>query len=277
MVAFGTFTARSRARAVPGAAVPIALALSTAALVTLGLILVLGVFEATPPPPRSKSSGASEFEIATGDMPGRRAELASGVPAVQEAPKSSDESGELPADLFEPDTARINAPTSPFPDPMPDQDFVTPGPITAFPISDFIPNHSQKPSAVRRHYAPIAVAAAVLLGLSFLIWQETIGRPRPGSPLQAAAAHAPAAVGNKPAQPSTPTVTTESTSAPIAVPVVPAPTPEPTVEVEAPAPPVLPAPPRPTRRRASRAEPATQPAASPVSTGNGAPFIPDDI
>jgi putative ABC transport system permease protein len=48
MVAFGTFTARQRARAVPGALVPIALALGSAAVVTLGLVLVLGVFEAKP-------------------------------------------------------------------------------------------------------------------------------------------------------------------------------------------------------------------------------------
>jgi len=48
MVAFGTFTARRRARAVPGGLVPIALALASAAVVTLGLVLLLGVFEAKP-------------------------------------------------------------------------------------------------------------------------------------------------------------------------------------------------------------------------------------
>ena len=48
MVAFGTVTARSRARAVPGALVAIVLALAAAAAVTLGLVLVLGVFDATP-------------------------------------------------------------------------------------------------------------------------------------------------------------------------------------------------------------------------------------
>jgi putative ABC transport system permease protein len=48
MVGFGTLTARSRARAVPGALGPIALALSLAAAVTLGLVLLLGVFEAKP-------------------------------------------------------------------------------------------------------------------------------------------------------------------------------------------------------------------------------------
>jgi len=48
MVGFGTFTAHRRARAVPGALGPIALALGAAAAVTLGLVLALGVFEAEP-------------------------------------------------------------------------------------------------------------------------------------------------------------------------------------------------------------------------------------
>ena len=48
MVAFGSFTARGRARAVPGALGPIALGLSAAAAITLGLVLALGVFEPEP-------------------------------------------------------------------------------------------------------------------------------------------------------------------------------------------------------------------------------------
>jgi len=48
MVSFGSFTARGRAKAVPGALGPIALALSAAAVVTLGLVLALGVFDAEP-------------------------------------------------------------------------------------------------------------------------------------------------------------------------------------------------------------------------------------
>ena len=48
MVAFGSWTARARARDVPGALVPIALGLSAAALTTLGLVLALGVFKAEP-------------------------------------------------------------------------------------------------------------------------------------------------------------------------------------------------------------------------------------
>jgi len=48
MVAFGTWTAHGRAKAVPGATGPILLALAVSAAVTLGLVLALGVFEAKP-------------------------------------------------------------------------------------------------------------------------------------------------------------------------------------------------------------------------------------
>ena len=48
MVSFGAATARSRAKAVPNALVPIVLALSAAAAVTLGLVLALGIFKAQP-------------------------------------------------------------------------------------------------------------------------------------------------------------------------------------------------------------------------------------
>jgi putative ABC transport system permease protein len=48
MVGVGTATARRRAAAVPRATVPVLLALAVAAGGTLGLVLALGVFEATP-------------------------------------------------------------------------------------------------------------------------------------------------------------------------------------------------------------------------------------
>jgi putative ABC transport system permease protein len=48
MVGFGTWTAYGRAKGVPGATLPIALALAVAAAVTLGLVLALGVFKAEP-------------------------------------------------------------------------------------------------------------------------------------------------------------------------------------------------------------------------------------
>jgi putative ABC transport system permease protein len=48
MVALGAFTARSRAKAVPGALGPLLLALAVAAGITLGLVLALGVFDPEP-------------------------------------------------------------------------------------------------------------------------------------------------------------------------------------------------------------------------------------
>jgi len=48
MVAFATFTARGRARSVPNATVPILIALTVAGGVTVALVLILGVFKATP-------------------------------------------------------------------------------------------------------------------------------------------------------------------------------------------------------------------------------------
>jgi putative ABC transport system permease protein len=48
MVGFGAWTARGRAKGVPGATGPIALALAVAAAVTLGLVLALGVFKPEP-------------------------------------------------------------------------------------------------------------------------------------------------------------------------------------------------------------------------------------
>jgi putative ABC transport system permease protein len=47
MVAMGSYTARRRAHGVPGALWPIVIALTTAASVTLALVLALGVFDAT--------------------------------------------------------------------------------------------------------------------------------------------------------------------------------------------------------------------------------------
>ena len=48
MVAFGAFTARARAREVPGALWPLVLALSAAGASTLALVLALGVFDPEP-------------------------------------------------------------------------------------------------------------------------------------------------------------------------------------------------------------------------------------
>jgi putative ABC transport system permease protein len=48
MVVFGAFTARSRAKGVPGAFWPLLISLGVAAAATLGLVLGLGIFAATP-------------------------------------------------------------------------------------------------------------------------------------------------------------------------------------------------------------------------------------
>lgn len=48
MVLFGAFTARSRAKRVPGAFWPLLIALTAAGATTLGLVVALGIFEATP-------------------------------------------------------------------------------------------------------------------------------------------------------------------------------------------------------------------------------------
>jgi putative ABC transport system permease protein len=48
MVVFGAFTARSRAQLVPGAFWPLLVSLGVAAAATLGLVLGLGIFAATP-------------------------------------------------------------------------------------------------------------------------------------------------------------------------------------------------------------------------------------
>jgi len=48
MVLFGAFTARARARRVPGAFWPLLIALTVAGATTLGLVIALGIFEPTP-------------------------------------------------------------------------------------------------------------------------------------------------------------------------------------------------------------------------------------
>jgi putative ABC transport system permease protein len=45
MVGFGAWTARARAQAVPGAFAPLLIALALSAVLTLGLVLALGIFE----------------------------------------------------------------------------------------------------------------------------------------------------------------------------------------------------------------------------------------
>jgi putative ABC transport system permease protein len=46
-IGFGTLTARSRAKSVPGATLPLLIALTAAGAATLGLVVALGIFDAT--------------------------------------------------------------------------------------------------------------------------------------------------------------------------------------------------------------------------------------
>ncbi len=48
MIGFGALTARSRAKGVPGALVPLLIALTAAGVTTLGLVVALGIFDPTP-------------------------------------------------------------------------------------------------------------------------------------------------------------------------------------------------------------------------------------
>ena len=73
MVVFGAYTARARARKVPGAFVPLLIALALAAVATLGLVLALGIFEADPAVP---GPGGRHGDRQRDDRGGRRAEPA---------------------------------------------------------------------------------------------------------------------------------------------------------------------------------------------------------
>src|SRR5436190_13511106 len=95
MVAFGTATARRRARSVPGALVPIALALASAAVVTLGLVLILNVFE---PKPR--------FMVPVGGMVIGNAMTSASVALNRLADEIRDKSGLIEATLALGATAR---------------------------------------------------------------------------------------------------------------------------------------------------------------------------
>ena len=95
MVGFGTATARRRARDVPGALVPIALALGSAAVITLGLVLALGVFEAKP-----------RFMVPVGGMVIGNAMTATAVSLNRLADEIRSEAGRIEATLALGATAR---------------------------------------------------------------------------------------------------------------------------------------------------------------------------
>ena len=88
MVGVGTATARKRAAAVPRATVPVLLALSVAAGGTLGLVLALGVFEATP-----------RYLVPVGGMVIGNAMTATAVALNRLADDVADQSGRIEATL----------------------------------------------------------------------------------------------------------------------------------------------------------------------------------
>jgi putative ABC transport system permease protein len=95
MVAFGAFTARGRARAVPGALGPIVIALAIATALTLGLVLALGVFDAE-----------ARYLVPVGGMVIGNAMTAAAVALNRLADEVSAERGRLEATLALGATAR---------------------------------------------------------------------------------------------------------------------------------------------------------------------------
>ena len=95
MVGFGAFTARSRARAVPGALGPIVIALAVATALTLGLVLALGVFDAE-----------ARYLVPVGGMVIGNAMTAAAVALNRLADEVSAERGRLEATLALGATAR---------------------------------------------------------------------------------------------------------------------------------------------------------------------------
>ncbi len=95
MVVFGAWTARRRAKAVPHAFVPLLIALATAAVTTLGIVLVLNVFD---PKPR--------FMVPVGGMVIGNAMTAASVALNRLADEIHDKAGLIEATLALGATAR---------------------------------------------------------------------------------------------------------------------------------------------------------------------------
>ena len=95
MVGFGSFTARGRARGVPGALGPIVIALAISTALTLGLVLALGVFDAQ-----------ARYLVPVGGMVIGNAMTAAAVALNRLADEVSAERGRLEATLALGATAR---------------------------------------------------------------------------------------------------------------------------------------------------------------------------
>jgi serine/threonine protein kinase len=124
-----------------------------------------GVFDGQARPRTVISRG--EFELPTGTLP-----RASSVPPAPRPPIRAPREL-VPPDLFEPQTARMTGPLPPMHEHAPHAKQPD-GPITAFPISDFVRTASAEVELpnLRRWYAPLAAAAVVVLGLSYLLFRS---------------------------------------------------------------------------------------------------------
>jgi hypothetical protein len=129
---------------------------------------------------------SAEFELPTGTVP--RVTASARPPSIDSLRPTRD-TDDLPPDAFEPATRKIDAPVLAelFP-----QRVQRPEPqrsITAFPISDLV----RKSPVNRQMYVPLAAAAAVVLALTYLAFQELGNRaaPRTSAASQPVAAAAP--------------------------------------------------------------------------------------
>jgi hypothetical protein len=156
---------------------------------------------------------AAEFEIPTGTMSQVALSDSMSPPSIESLqPDRATE--EMSGDAFEPATAKIEAPilSQLFPRRTPEPRVierpVPPPPlglvepqqsITAFPISDLV----RKSPVVRQVYAPLAAAAAVVLALSYLLYQglQTRGGPQPTAAASQPPAAAPPAPHREPDPP----------------------------------------------------------------------------
>jgi hypothetical protein len=232
-------------------------------------------------------------------------------PSIESLRPERATTAELPANAFEPATAKMDSPlvgtlfarAPERPEPSRGGTRAEPHrPITAFPISDLVRTASP---AVRQVYAPLAAAAAIVLGLGYLAIHQLSNRAV--SPPTAALAQPPAVTAPEPPPPPEvvqPAVAVASPLEPIPAPFAgPAPQPIITIENTAAGAPVAPMPesleakvasarnaasankkPETSRRRSkSAAVPEAKPAAPEADPEQGVvdvphgPFIPDDL
>jgi eukaryotic-like serine/threonine-protein kinase len=251
---------------------------------------------------------AAEFELPTNGLPrASQPSLPTPPPSIESLRPERATTAELPVDAFEPATAKIDAPlvgtlfarAPERPEPILAESRAEPHrPITAFPISDLV----RTSPAVRQVWAPLAAAAAIVLGIGYLAIQQLSSRTF--SPPRAAVAQPPIAASlPEPApalEPVQPAIAVASPVEPMP-PAFGGPVPQPIITIEntAAGAPVAPMPESlesknaaahkeanankksdPSRRRSKSAAAAEdkppEPQAGAVDVPHG-PFIPDDL